>query len=58
MKKNIKYKVCSKCETKKELNAENFGKAKTNKDGYRGQCKECVKAYKKQYRAKNKEKNS
>ena len=55
MKKNIKYKVCSKCETKKELNAENFGKAKTNKDGYRGQCKECVKAYNKQYAKDNKE---
>lgn len=56
MNKNIKYKVCSTCETKKELNAENFYRDKIKKDGYKGQCKECVKEQKKQYRKDNKEK--
>ena len=53
---NIKYKVCSTCETKKELNAEYWHRQKGSKDGYRSQCKECRKITSKEYVAKNKEK--
>jgi len=46
-------KECSKCKEVKELSE--FGKAKSNKDGLRGQCKECISKYKKEYRDNNKE---
>ena len=48
-------KKCSKCGEEKELSE--FHKAKQNKDGYRGSCKDCVKEYKKEYRKNNKEYN-
>lgn len=48
-------KICSKCGEEKPATTEYFRKAKTNKDGLRGQCKDCVKEYNKQYREENKE---
>ena len=47
-------KVCIKCNEEKEL--KEFGIAKQNKDGLRGQCKLCYANYKKEYGLKNKEK--
>lgn len=51
-------KTCSKCNKEKDITC--FGKAKNNKDGYCGQCKDCVKIYQSGYRGeyylKNKEK--
>lgn len=46
---------CSECGVVKELTFDNFGKAKQNKNGYKGQCKTCVQAKSKIYREKNKE---
>ncbi len=44
-------KVCSKCNKKKELNK--FYRASQNKDGLRGQCKECTLKYNHTYYKKN-----
>ena len=46
-------KTCSKCNTTKDLDC--FGKAKQNKDGLNGQCKDCRTAYLKEYYSINKE---
>ena len=48
-------KICSKCGEEKPSTTEYFGKMKSSKDGLRGQCKDCMKEYKKQYRKENKE---
>jgi hypothetical protein len=48
------YKVCSKCH--KELPKENFGKARVNKDGLNGRCKDCVRLWNNQYREENRTK--
>jgi len=37
------YRVCSKCKNKKDLS--DFNKDKNRKDGYRSQCKTCIKDY-------------
>ena len=47
-------KICIKCLEVKDIS--NFGKAKVNKDGYRGQCSTCIKQYRKEYDLKNKDK--
>ena len=41
----MEMKKCSKCGEEKELTAEYWHKDKSKKDGYRGQCKECMKEY-------------
>jgi hypothetical protein len=46
-------KICSKCNITKDLGC--FGKAKQNKDGLNGQCKDCRAAYLKEYYSQNKE---
>ena len=48
--------TCFNCNIKKDLNSENFAISRQNKSGFRGICKECDKAYHKEYQAKNKEK--
>lgn len=53
--KKVLTKICSKCGEEKPATTEYFGKAKRNKDGLRGQCKDCMKEYRKQYYKKNKE---
>ena len=45
---------CCKCGEIKTV--DNFNKNKTQKDGYKNECKLCTKEYKKQYRIENKEK--
>ena len=55
MMENIKYKKCTKCGEEKELSSEYWHRRKSSKDGYKGQCKECVKEYGKQYRKDNAE---
>lgn len=35
-------KKCKKCEKVKELNADNFYRKTTTKDGFSDKCKECV----------------
>ena len=51
-------KKCSKCNEEKDISF--FGKAKTNKDGLNGRCKDCIKIYQSGYRGEyylnNKEK--
>ena len=37
----VVMKVCSKCKDEKELNADNFPRNKTSKDGYSHWCKQC-----------------
>lgn len=46
----LNLKVCSKCGKEKLNTVEFFHKAKTNKDGLRGQCRDCVNEYKRTYR--------
>ena len=48
-----KMKICSKCGIEKPITE--FHKNKIGKYGVRGNCKECVKLYKKQYNEDNKE---
>lgn len=48
-------KVCVKCLTEKPLTSVYFAVAKQNKDGYRGECRECAKAYQQDYLSKNKD---
>ena len=48
----IKTKICCKCG--KKLDISMFGKAKTNKDGYKGTCKDCRKIYMIKYFIDNK----
>lgn len=48
-------KICSKCGEEKPATTEYFRKAKANKDGLMGQCRDCIKEYEKQYRQENKE---
>jgi hypothetical protein len=47
-------KRCSKCNEIKALNQ--FCKRKDSKDGYRSDCKDCLKLYRNNYRSKNPEK--
>lgn len=51
-------KICSKCNEEKNISC--FGKAKQNKDGLNGRCKDCIKIYQSNYRGEyyinNKEK--
>ena len=49
-------KKCKKCF--KEKNLDDFNFKKSSKDGYRNECKDCIKLYKKQYNIKNKDKIS
>ena len=49
-------KRCTKCGAEKSLSE--FSKSKTTKDGYRGECKECQKAYGKKYREANRERRN
>ena len=46
-------KICNKCGEEKPATTDYFRKAKANKDGLRGQCKDCIKEYEKQYRQEN-----
>lgn len=46
-------KICCKCDNEQSL--EKFHKFKASKDGYKSQCKECVKLDSKKYREKNQE---
>lgn len=48
-------KTCIKCHVTKPLTSDYFVIAKQNKDGFRGECKECIKLYHKSYQARNKE---
>ena len=50
----METKVCNKCG--RELPVESFGKNHTCKDGRCGTCKDCKKAYTKEWQKKNKEK--
>lgn len=50
-----KFKVCIKCNQSLELNSANYYKRKCSKDGYRNDCKDCVKKRRKEYRNNNKE---
>lgn len=52
----METKICSKC--KRELTLAHFNKNKKNKDGLRGECRECQAKQKREYREKNKEKIS
>lgn len=47
-------KICKKCNILK--NIESFSKQKTNKDGYKNNCKQCVAEYGKKHREQNLEK--
>lgn len=46
-------KMCNKCNQPKEMNVDNFYKRKTSKDGYRNECKECIKEHRRKYRKDN-----
>lgn len=52
----VPFKTCTKCGIQKPL--EEFGKDKKRKDGHVAQCKECLKAYRKEYHKKNKDKEN
>lgn len=47
-------KTCTKCNVEKSLNAENFNKRKSSKDGFRNECKSCLKEYRQKYYEENK----
>jgi hypothetical protein len=47
-------KICKKCNVLK--NIDSFSKQKTNKDGYKNNCKKCIAEYGKKYRKQNLEK--
>ena len=51
----METKVCTKCGIEKELSVDFFMKAKTNKDGFSGRCRQCTLEYKKQYYKDNTE---
>lgn len=42
-------KQCVKCNVRKVINAENFEKSNSCKDGFRNDCKECRRKYRKEY---------
>src|SRR5437764_975326 len=48
-------KVCPKCEPPTEKPLDQFSKDKNSRDGLCSMCKECAKAYHRQYYAKNQE---
>ena len=48
----ITHKHCTKCNVTKSI--ENFSKHKSTTDGFRNQCKDCIKQYNKQYQIDNK----
>jgi hypothetical protein len=48
-------KICLNCGIEKPLNSFYFAKAKQNKNGFRGVCKECDKIYRCKYNEENKE---
>lgn len=45
----INYKICTKCQEKKEANSENFYRSKKGKFGFKSTCKECEKIYRRVY---------
>ena len=49
----METKICTKCRIEKELSNIFFMKAKTNKDGLSGRCRQCTLEYKKQYYKEN-----
>lgn len=49
----MKSKKCTKCKETKPLNQ--FGKKKSNIDGYRYSCKNCTNSYEKKLRENNEE---
>lgn len=48
-------KTCRKCNVEKPLTTEYFQARKSGKDGFRNECKDCQKSYRKQYYERNKE---
>lgn len=49
-------KVCCTCKAEKPLTAEHFRKNKANKDGFTGQCLECLREYGRNYARANRDK--
>jgi len=39
--RDIKYKICTKCKQKKELNEKNFGRHAKTRDGFANTCRDC-----------------
>lgn len=54
----MEVKICITCGKKLPLTIEYFGKAKTNRDGFKGECKQCKTISERAYREKNKERLS
>jgi len=52
----MKSKICIKCGEEKSLTSEYWNKKKTSKDGYRNECKTCMKEYQAINYKKNKQK--
>jgi len=48
-------KKCIKCSEEKELNRENFNVKKGSVDGFRNECRDCTRAFQKEYREKRKD---
>jgi hypothetical protein len=54
----MRTKTCTKCGLDKEVNAENFGKRASSKDGFAHECKTCKAERDRKYREANKERLS
>ena len=53
--KNVKTKICSKCQIEKSLTAEYFYRDCNQKNGFTCRCKPCLEIYSKRYRMEHKE---